>query len=63
VYEVQATAFCWQMVRSLVGTIVEAGMGKRRPGDLLRVLRSKDRAQAGRIAPPQGLCLWAVSYD
>ncbi len=63
VYEVRATAFCWQMVRSLVGTIVEAGMAKRRPGDLLRVLRSKDRAQAGRIAPPQGLCLWDVAYD
>ena len=63
VYEVQATAFCWQMVRSLVGTIVEAGMAKRRPGDLLRVLRSRDRAQAGRIAPPQGLCLWDVAYD
>jgi tRNA pseudouridine38-40 synthase len=63
VYEVRATAFCWQMVRSLVGTIVEAGMAKRRPGDLLRVLRSQDRAQAGRIAPPQGLCLWDVAYD
>jgi tRNA pseudouridine38-40 synthase len=63
VYEVQATAFCWQMVRSLVGTIVEAGMAKRRPGDLLRVLRSGDRAQAGRIAPPRGLCLWEVAYQ
>jgi tRNA pseudouridine38-40 synthase len=62
VYEVQATAFCWQMVRSLVGTIVEAGMAKRRPGELLRVLHSKDRTQAGRLAPPQGLCLWDVAY-
>jgi tRNA pseudouridine38-40 synthase len=50
-------------VRSLVGTIVEAGMAKRRPGDLLRVLRSGDRAQAGRIAPPRGLCLWEVAYQ
>jgi len=63
VYEVQATAFCWQMVRALVGTIVEAGMAKRRPGDLLRVLRSRDRAQAGRLAPSRGLCLWSVAYD
>jgi tRNA pseudouridine38-40 synthase len=63
VYEVQATAFCWQMVRSLVGTIVEAGMGKRRPGDLLRVLRGRDRAGAGRLAPPEGLCLWEVGYE
>jgi tRNA pseudouridine38-40 synthase len=63
VYEVQANAFCWQMVRSLVGTIVEAGLGKRRPGDILRILRSRDRAQAGRIAPPEGLTLWSVAYD
>jgi tRNA pseudouridine38-40 synthase len=63
VYEVTASAFCWQMVRSLVGTIVEAGAGRRRPGDLLRVLRSRDRAAAGQLAPPQGLCLWAVGYD
>jgi tRNA pseudouridine38-40 synthase len=63
VYEVRANAFCWQMVRSLVGTIVEAGMGKRCPGDLLGTLHSRDRAQAGRVAPPRGLCLWEVAYD
>jgi tRNA pseudouridine38-40 synthase len=63
VYEVTASAFCWQMVRSIVGTIVEAGAGRRRPGDLLSVLRSGDRAEAGQLAPPEGLCLWAVGYD
>lgn len=62
-FEITAAAFCWQMVRSIVGTIVEAGAGRRRPGDLLRVLRSTDRAEAGQLAPPQGLCLWAVGYD
>jgi tRNA pseudouridine38-40 synthase len=51
------------MVRSIVGTIVEAGTGRRRPGDILRVLRSQDRSEAGQLAPPQGLCLWAVGYD
>jgi tRNA pseudouridine38-40 synthase len=63
VYEVTATAFCWQMVRSIVGTIVEAGAGRRRPGDLLRILRGGNRGEAGKVAPPQGLCLWAVGYD
>jgi tRNA pseudouridine38-40 synthase len=63
VYEVRATAFCWQMVRSMVGTIVDAGLGRRRPGDLLQILRTGDRAQAGRVAPPHGLCLWHVDYD
>jgi tRNA pseudouridine38-40 synthase len=63
VYEVSASAFCWQMVRALVGTIVEAGAGRRRPGDLLRVLHGRDRSAAGQLAPAAGLCLWAVGYD
>jgi len=61
-YDISATAFCWQMVRSLVGTLVDVGLGKIRPGDLLRILRARDRAAAGRVAPPHGLCLWAVGY-
>ena len=61
-YEIQGTAFCWQMVRSIVGTLVDVGSGKRRPGDLLSILRSLDRQQAGQLAPPHGLCLWEVGY-
>ncbi len=62
-YEIRAQAFCWQMVRSIVGILVEAGTGRRRPGDMLAVLRSKDRAAAGQLAPARGLCLWKVGYD
>jgi len=61
-YEIRANAFCWQMVRAVVGTLVEVGTGKRRPGDLLDVLRARDRAAAGQLAPPRGLCLWDVGY-
>jgi tRNA pseudouridine38-40 synthase len=61
-YDVRATAFCWQMVRSIVGTLVDVGTGKRRPGELMGILRSKERAHAGQPAPPQGLCLWEVGY-
>ena len=46
----------------MVGTMVEVGTGKRRPGDLLAILRACDRAEAGELAPPQGLCLWEVGY-
>jgi tRNA pseudouridine38-40 synthase len=49
-------------VRSLVGTLAEVGVGKRRAGDLLAVLRGRSRAGAGVVAPPQGLCLWSVTY-
>jgi tRNA pseudouridine38-40 synthase len=59
---IEASAFCHQMVRSIVGTIVEVGLGKKRAGDLTGILRSADRSTAGQLAPPQGLCLWKVHY-
>ena len=61
-YDITATAFCWQMVRSIVGTLVDVGVGKIRPGDLLEILRGRDRNLAGRVGVPQGLCLWEVGY-
>jgi tRNA pseudouridine38-40 synthase len=61
-YEIRAAAFCWQMVRAIVGTLVDVGAGKKRPGDLMAIMRGKDRVNAGRLAPPEGLCLWHVGY-
>jgi tRNA pseudouridine38-40 synthase len=61
-YEIRASAFCWQMVRSIVGTLVEIGLGRKRPGDLTAILAAKDRHSAGQLAPPHGLCLWQVGY-
>lgn len=61
-YEVRATAFCQQMVRAIVGTLVDVGLGKRRPGEMLTILRACDRAAAGPLAPPEGLCLREVGY-
>lgn len=62
VFEIRATAFCHNMVRSIVGTVVEVGLGRISAGDMAAILRSKDRAFAGKVAPPQGLCLWEVGY-
>jgi tRNA pseudouridine38-40 synthase len=61
-FEIEARAFCHQMVRSIVGTMVEMGAGKRRAGEMAAILRARDRAAAGQLAPPQGLCLWKVRY-
>ncbi|MGD9702749.1 MAG: tRNA pseudouridine(38-40) synthase TruA [Acidimicrobiia bacterium] len=61
-FEIRATAFCHQMVRSIVGTLVEVGLGRRRAGQVRGVLIAKDRSLAGPVAPPQGLCLWEVGY-
>ncbi|MDQ1422920.1 MAG: tRNA pseudouridine38-40 synthase [Acidimicrobiaceae bacterium] len=62
-FEITANAFCNQMVRSIVGTMVDAGVGRHRPGELLAMLRSRNRHAAGNVAPPHGLCLWEVGYD
>jgi tRNA pseudouridine38-40 synthase len=61
-FEIQANAFCHQMVRSLVGLLVDVGRGRRGAGDVLSVLRARDRHGLGNIAPPTGLCLWEVGY-
>ncbi len=61
-FDIRATSFCHQMVRSVVGTLVEVGTGRRRPGELLGILTARNRSAAGRVAPPQGLCLWEVGY-
>ncbi len=59
---IEANAFCHQMVRSIVGTMVEAGTMKKHAGDIAGILRARDRAAAGIVAPPHGLCLWEVGY-
>jgi tRNA pseudouridine38-40 synthase len=61
-FEIEATAFCHQMVRSIVGTIVAAGSGRVRAGDIRGIHASRDRGAAAPIAPPEGLTLWHVGY-
>jgi tRNA pseudouridine38-40 synthase len=62
-FEIEASSFCQQMVRAIVGTMVEIGTGRKRAGDMAAILRARDRAAAGQLAPPHGLCLWEVSYE
>jgi tRNA pseudouridine38-40 synthase len=61
-FEISATSFCHQMVRSIVGTMVEVGYGRKRAGEVAGILRAADRHAAGQMAPAHGLCLWAVAY-
>lgn len=62
IYDIQADGFLRFMVRNIVGTLVEVGLGKRTIGDVGAVLQAKDRSRAGPTAPPQGLFLMAVIY-
>jgi len=61
-FEIEAQAFAHQMVRSIVGMLVEIGKGRARPSDVVAMLRRGDREGAPRPAPPGGLCLVAVGY-
>ena len=61
--EAYADRFLKHMVRAMVGTVVEVGLGKRTPDSLTEILRARDRSAAGQTAPPHGLCLMRVDYD
>jgi tRNA pseudouridine38-40 synthase len=61
-FEIEAAAFCHQMVRSLVSTMVDMGRGRGRAGGMAALLRAADRSLAGQVAPAHGLCLWEVVY-
>jgi tRNA pseudouridine38-40 synthase len=60
--EAYADRFLKHMVRAMVGTIIEVGLGKRAPDSLTEVLQAQDRSAAGQTAPPHGLCLMRVDY-
>lgn len=55
--------FKHKMVRNLVGTIVDVGLGRLKANDIPGILAAKKRAKAGQGAPPQGLTLVWVKYD
>jgi len=61
--EAYADRFLKQMVRSIVGTLIEVGLGKRPPDSLNAILNAHDRSAAGKTAPPHGLFLVRVDYD
>lgn len=62
IIEVEADGFLYNMVRAIVGTLVEVGRGKRPESWPGEVLRAADRRAAGPTAPPQGLFLVNVEY-
>jgi tRNA pseudouridine38-40 synthase len=61
--DIRGNAFLRNMVRIIVGTLVEVGTGKRAPTQVAEILASRDRLRAGITAPPQGLELVEVRYD
>lgn len=61
-FEIQANAFCHQMVRSIVAQVVDVGLGRSTPADAVALLRSGSRQGAAQPAPSHGLCFLGVGY-
>lgn len=61
-FEIRANAFCHQMVRSIVGMLVDVGLARLHAGDVRGLMLSHDRTMIRRVAPPHGLTLWEVGY-
>ena len=60
--ETEGDGFLYNMVRNIVGSLVEVGVGRWQADKMKEVLEAKDRTAAGPIAPPQGLCLLKIEY-
>lgn len=58
----RAGSFLRQMVRSLVGTLLDVGEGRLEAGSMPEILAARDRSAAGPVAPPHGLTLVSVHY-
>lgn len=62
-YQIEAKGFLHHMVRNIVGTLVQVGLGKRPPEDMPEILKARDRRRAGPTAPAEGLYLAKVWYS
>jgi len=60
--DAEGDGFLYNMVRNIVGTLVEVGIGRWKPEKIPEILEARDRRDAGPIAPPNGLCLMWIKY-
>ncbi len=60
--DVEGDGFLYNMVRNIVGTLVEVGVGRMEAEKISEILAAKDRRAAGPIAPAAGLCLMWIKY-
>ena len=62
IIDIEGKSFLYNMVRNIVGTLVEIGRGKLPRGSMSKILKAKDRKKAGPCAPPKGLYLVKVKF-
>lgn len=61
-FTITGNGFLHNMVRIIVGTLLEVGTSRRAPGVVRAILEARDRRAAGPTAPARGLCLWRIEY-
>ena len=61
-YCIEANAFLYRMVRTIVGTLVEVGLDRMSIAEFIEAFQAKDRGRIHRLAPPHGLTLIDVKY-
>lgn len=62
-FEISANRFLRNMVRAIVGTLVEVGLGKIKASELPGIIAAQNRSEAYVSVPAQGLFLWEISYE
>lgn len=62
-FYVEADGFLYNMVRIMIGTLIDVGINKIFPEDIADIIEAKDRNRAGNTAPASGLCLEVVYYN
>jgi tRNA pseudouridine38-40 synthase len=60
--DIQGDGFLYNMVRNIVGTLIEVGAGRWKPEKVNEILAARDRIAAGPLAPAAGLCLMRIEY-
>jgi len=63
IFRLVGNGFLYNMVRIIVGTVLEVGRGERCAQEMKTILQQRNRSAAGKTAPGHGLYLWHVSYD
>lgn len=61
-FDVEGDSFLYNMIRNIVGTLVEIGVGRWKPEKISEILEARDRTAAGPLAPAAGLCLIRIEY-
>ncbi len=63
VFQIEANAFLWKMVRSITGTLIQTEQKGKTAEDFKKILESCNRSNAGITAPSKGLFLWQIKFD